>query len=119
MARPRPDPFMQSAMTASSLLERPAQPRDVLGGDAWAIVLDGEMDPLGDRGRAYRNQAALGRELHRVAHERCEHALDRQRSASTVTSAPTSDPDRDAFARAVGAMSSTARLTAWSARKHA
>ena len=46
----KPRPLHAVGHDGASLLKRPAEPRNVLGGDARAIVLNGEMDPLGERG---------------------------------------------------------------------
>ena len=80
-----------------ALLERPSEPRDVLGGDARPVVLDVEIDLLADDLRADFDRAALGREFHRVAHQRREDPFDRGRVRLDGQVRVDVDRDRDAF----------------------
>ncbi len=70
---------MPLAMTASTCSNGCPEPLDVLGRDAGAVVLDVEIDLVGDRLGANLDRAAFGRELDRIAHERGQNALDRRR----------------------------------------
>ena len=85
------------------LLERTAEARQVGGRDARSGVLDINVDLVVEGLRADANLAAVGRELHGVAQQRDQNALDRAWIGVEISVGLTSISIANLFSRAVSA----------------